>query len=147
MGFTEEWATAKAEVGARMRLDGAGSSPGVKEYGSAVSDLHIKKGALRGLATDTETLKHHVGTALADLQEAHHSLATDTSGLASTSTLAKVRESWEKRLKDARKECGELGQAFRNAGGLHEGNDSGVRSKFASVKVSGVNDSKQGAHG
>ncbi|MGK5629370.1 hypothetical protein [Streptomyces sp. URMC 123] len=137
MSFTDEWTAAKADASTRFALAGTGDTPGGARYGGAVSGLKLEKKALKSLATDTGTLQQHAGTALADLDAGHRTLTTDAKGFASTATLAKVLETWEKRIKDARTEAGDLGDGFRKAGGLHQGNDLDVGSKFAPLTGDG----------
>lgn len=141
MDFAEEWAAAVRSAAAGTRLNGWSEGPGTGRDmppvgGGAASELRISTAALRDLSKKSGTLHGRVNAALADLGHAHAGLTAATDGFASTTTLGKVRGSWEGRLRDVRGECERLRTAFTEAAKAHDGTEDDTKDTMSSLSRS-----------
>ncbi|WP_308187677.1 hypothetical protein [Streptomyces sp. DH8] len=111
-----------------------GPGPGAAGGG----DLRHSRGPWLRAADGAEQLVTHLGPVRAELGSAHRGLAAGGQTLSALAELGVVRASWERRIDQARGECGSLAGNMRAAvQGQARSNDA-VRSGFDSVKTPSV---------
>ncbi|MFJ9620845.1 hypothetical protein [Streptomyces sp. NPDC101181] len=82
-----------------------------------------------------DQLVAHLGPARGELEAAHHGLIAGAGALAALAELSSVRASWERRLEEARGECGSLAGKLRTVARCQAEVNEGVRSDFAQVRA------------
>ncbi|MFH9612092.1 hypothetical protein [Streptomyces sp. NPDC017448] len=113
-----------------------GPGPGPRAAGGG--DLRHSRGPWLRAADGADQLVTHLGPVRAELGAAHRGLAAGGQALSALAELGAVRASWERRIDQARGECGSLAGNMRAAvQGQTRSNDA-VRSGLDSVRTPSV---------
>ncbi|MEU3002328.1 hypothetical protein ABZ684_33065 [Streptomyces sp. NPDC006995] len=73
-----------------------------------------------------------------ELEVAHQGVTAGAGALSALAELAAVRASWERRIQDARQECGSLGGKMRAVVKVQAQGNEAVKSGFDGVRTPGV---------
>lgn len=109
---------------------GPHGAAGARTYGTA---------AVRGCgpAGGAERLVTHLGPVRSELEAAHRGLVAGAGALAALAELSAVRASWERRIEDARGECGSLAGKLRAVVRGQAQVNEAVKSGFDGVRTPG----------
>ncbi|WP_370739805.1 hypothetical protein [Streptomyces sp. EN23] len=123
-----EWAG--VPVGPAGAAESAGAAGG--------GDLRHSRGPWLRAAAGADQLVTLLGPVKSELEVAHQGLTVGAGALSALAELGTVRTSWERRIEEARKECGSLGGKMRAVvQGQTQANET-VRSGFDGVKTPSV---------
>ncbi|MFD4130329.1 hypothetical protein ACFXKK_09795 [Streptomyces globisporus] len=101
-------------------------------------DLRHSRGPWLRAAGGADQLVTLLGPVKSELEAAHQGVAAGAGALSALAELGAVRASWERRIEDARKECGSLGGKMRAVvQGQTQANEA-VKSGFDGVKTPSV---------
>lgn len=100
------------------------------ESGGIVSTTHVDPAALRAAAVHGEEMQAGVGTALGSLTAHHQAVPGQTEGFEFADELLRTHKSWQERLSDVRKECGEVARSLRDSADNYEKNDEETARSF-----------------
>ncbi len=98
--------------------------------GGGSGRLRQSSGPWTSAATVADDLRSSMRAAKDKLVTSHEGVASEGSGLSSIAALGAVRDSWEQRLEDARKECESLAGKLRKVAKDHEENEAATTSSF-----------------
>lgn len=98
-------------------------------------DLRHSRGPWLRAADGADQLGAHLGPVRAELSAAHRGLVAGGQALSSLAELGAVRASWERRIEQARRECGSLAGNLRAAVQGQARSNEAVKSGFDSVKT------------
>ncbi|MDQ0985387.1 hypothetical protein QFZ71_002670 [Streptomyces sp. V2I9] len=101
-------------------------------------DLRHSRGPWLRAADGADQLVAHLGPVRAELGSAHQGLTAGGGALAALAELGVVRASWERRIEQARGECGSLAGNMRAAVRGQSRSNEAVRSGFDGVKTPSV---------
>ncbi|MFE6917258.1 hypothetical protein [Streptomyces rubiginosohelvolus] len=115
----------------------AGVSAGSAGAGGG-GDLRHSRGPWLRAAGGADQLVTLLGPVKSELEVAHQGVIAGAGALSALAELGTVRASWERRIEDARRECGSLGGKMRAVVQGQAQADEAVKSGFDGVKALGV---------
>ncbi|MEU5328949.1 hypothetical protein [Streptomyces parvus] len=113
---------------------GAAGSAGAAGGG----DLRHSRGPWLRAAAGADQLVTLLGPVKGELEVAHRGLTAGAGALSALAELGTVRASWERRIEEARKECGSLGGKMRAVVQDQTQANEAVKSGFDGVKTPSV---------
>ncbi|MFJ9324314.1 hypothetical protein [Streptomyces globisporus] len=126
----DDWERAGASAGSAGAAGSSGATGG--------GDLRHSRGPWLRAAGGADQLDTLLGPVKGELEVAHQGVTAGAGALSALAELGAVRASWERRIEDARKECGSLGGKMRAVvQGQTQANET-VKSGFDGVKTPGV---------
>ncbi|SCD70512.1 hypothetical protein GA0115253_1014546 [Streptomyces sp. Termitarium-T10T-6] len=117
-------------AGAAVSAGGAGGAGG--------GDLRHSRGPWLRAAAGADQLVTLLGPVKGELEVAHQGLTAGAGALSALAELGTVRASWERRIEEARKECGSLGGKMRAVVQGQTRANEAVKSGFDGVKTPSV---------
>ncbi|MEU3710416.1 type VII secretion target [Streptomyces catenulae] len=93
-------------------------------------DTDVQPKTLRTAAGQSEEMQSGVGSAVSALNAHHHGVPGQTTGFSFAQQLMRTHHSWQARLGDVRKECGDVAQSLRNSADNYERNDDNTARSF-----------------
>ncbi|OEV05649.1 hypothetical protein AN216_02395 [Streptomyces oceani] len=112
--------------GTATQLAGSGDGGGSGRQGK----LRQSSGPWTSAAGVAEALGTSMKLGKDELGTSHQGIAQEGAGLASITALDVVRNSWEQRLEDARKECATLDGKLRKVADAHGENEQRTKESF-----------------
>ncbi|WP_432079537.1 hypothetical protein [Streptomyces sp. YPW6] len=119
-----------------MSAEPRGSAGSGGEVGTG--DLRHSRGPWLRAAGGADQLVTLLGPVKGELEVAHQGVTAGAGALSALAELAAVRASWERRIQDARQECGSLGGKMRAVVQVQAQANEAVKSGFDGVRTPGV---------
>ncbi|MGW1835920.1 type VII secretion target [Streptomyces sp. BBFR2] len=93
-------------------------------------DTEVQPQTLRTAAGQSEEMQSGTGSAISALNAHHQSVPGQTAGFSFAQQLLRTHHSWQGRLGDIRKECGDVAQSLRKSADNYETNDADTARSF-----------------
>ncbi|WP_432024742.1 hypothetical protein [Streptomyces parvus] len=116
----------------------AGQAGAAGSAGAGGGDLRHSRGPWLRAAAGADQLVTLLGPVKGELEVAHQGLTAGAGALSALAELGTVRASWERRIEEARKECGSLGGKMRAVVQGQTQADEAVKSGFDGVRTPSV---------
>lgn len=116
----------------------AGQAGAAGSAGAGGGDLRHSRGPWLRAVAGADQLVTLLGPVKGELEVAHQGLTAGAGALSSLAELGTVRASWERRIEEARKECGSLGGKMRAVVQGQTQADEAVKSGFDGVRTPSV---------
>ncbi|MEV5580566.1 hypothetical protein AB0L39_18630 [Streptomyces parvus] len=116
----------------------AGQAGAAGSAGAGGGDLRHSRGPWLRAAAGADQLATLLGPVKGELEVAHQGLTAGAGALSALAELGTVRASWERRIEEARKECGSLGGKMRAVVQGQTQADEAVKSGFDGVRTPSV---------
>ncbi|MFE6702260.1 hypothetical protein [Streptomyces sp. NPDC057718] len=120
------------------RLGVSAGHAGAAGGGGGAGDLLHSGGPWRRAAGGADQLVTLLGPVKGDLEAAHQGLIAGAGALSALAELSAVRASWERRIEEARAECGSLAGKLRAVARGQSQTNEAVKSDFDRVKTPNV---------